>query len=219
PRSLTAPRNSNPCRGTAGARGARPRSPGRRCCYVAGAAGEVPLLGPLVRRGELVRPRPRAANARVAADRTRRSLRSSRRRRLSAAHPGCRSNRPRHYGGEGLLRSSSSSWTPLFSSRDLRAGTAARSTRFNGSSRRLAGRDGDAGDNPDLVHQSEDEAAAAAAAAAEAGAAGGWQVWVNEAVAKVKEALPERSEAKKILPLGLMLFFILFDYTILRDTK
>lgn len=38
-------------------------------------------------------------------------------------------------------------------------------------------------------------------------------------VAKVKEALPEPKEAKKILPLGVMLFFILFDYTILRDTK
>lgn len=142
-------------------------------------------------------------------------MRSSRRRRLSAAHPGCRSNRPRHYGGEGLLRSSSSSWTSLSSSQDLRAGTAARSSRFNGSSSRLAGRDGDAGDNLDLVGQSEDEAAAAA----EAGAAGGWQGWVHGAVAKVKEALPEPSEAKKILPLGLMLFFILFDYTILRDTK
>ena len=31
--------------------------------------------------------------------------------------------------------------------------------------------------------------------------------------------MPEPTEAKKILPLGLMLFFILFDYTILRDTK
>ena len=27
------------------------------------------------------------------------------------------------------------------------------------------------------------------------------------------------SELKKILPLGLMFFFILFNYTILRDTK
>ncbi|CAN0411881.1 unnamed protein product, partial [Hapterophycus canaliculatus] len=38
-------------------------------------------------------------------------------------------------------------------------------------------------------------------------------------VANLKEGFPEPAEAKKILPLGLMLFFILFDYTILRDTK
>ena len=31
--------------------------------------------------------------------------------------------------------------------------------------------------------------------------------------------LPPRKELKKVLPLGLMFFFILFDYTILRDTK
>ncbi|CAN0347630.1 unnamed protein product, partial [Ectocarpus sp. 8 AP-2014] len=99
PRSLTAPRKNNPCRVTAGARGARPRSLGRRCCYVAGVNGGLPLLGPLAWRGELPRPRPHAANARVAADRTRRRLRSSSRRSLSAAHPGCRSNRPRHDGG------------------------------------------------------------------------------------------------------------------------
>lgn len=115
--------------------------------------------------------------------------------------------------------SSTSSWTSLSSSRNLRAGTTARSSRFSVSSSRLAGRagrDGDAGYNPDLVvDQSGDEAAAAAGA----GAAGGWQGWVDGAVAKVKEALPEPGEAKKILPLGLMLFFILFDYTILRDTK
>ncbi|CBJ30232.1 plastidic ATP/ADP transporter [Ectocarpus siliculosus] len=70
-----------------------------------------------------------------------------------------------------------------------------------------------------LFDQESEDEAAAAVAAAEAGAAGGWQGWMDGAVAKVKEALPEPSEAKKILPLGLMLFFILFDYTILRDTK
>ena len=31
--------------------------------------------------------------------------------------------------------------------------------------------------------------------------------------------LPPRKELKKVLPLGLMFFFILFSYTILRDTK
>lgn len=31
--------------------------------------------------------------------------------------------------------------------------------------------------------------------------------------------LPPKSELKKILPLGLIFFFILFSYTILRDTK
>lgn len=31
--------------------------------------------------------------------------------------------------------------------------------------------------------------------------------------------LPPRAERKKVLPLGLMFFFILFNYTILRDTK
>ena len=31
--------------------------------------------------------------------------------------------------------------------------------------------------------------------------------------------LPPKSELKKVLPLGLMFFAILFDYTILRDTK
>ena len=34
-----------------------------------------------------------------------------------------------------------------------------------------------------------------------------------------KSWLPPRAELKKILPLGLMFFFILFNYTILRDTK
>jgi hypothetical protein len=31
--------------------------------------------------------------------------------------------------------------------------------------------------------------------------------------------LPPKSELKKILPLGLIFFFVLFSYTILRDTK
>lgn len=31
--------------------------------------------------------------------------------------------------------------------------------------------------------------------------------------------VPARKTVKKLLPLGLMLFFILFNYTILRDTK
>jgi AAA family ATP:ADP antiporter len=31
--------------------------------------------------------------------------------------------------------------------------------------------------------------------------------------------LPSKSTLKKLLPLGTMLFFILFNYTILRDTK
>ena len=47
----------------------------------------------------------------------------------------------------------------------------------------------------------------------------GWKGWVEGLVEKVTSAMPEPTEAKKILPLGLMLFFILFDYTILRDTK
>ncbi|CAM9916579.1 unnamed protein product, partial [Choristocarpus tenellus] len=34
-----------------------------------------------------------------------------------------------------------------------------------------------------------------------------------------REALPGPTEAKKLVPLALMFFFILFDYTILRDTK
>lgn len=38
----------------------------------------------------------------------------------------------------------------------------------------------------------------------------------GEALGKV---LPPPSELKKVLPLGLMFFFILFNYTILRDTK
>lgn len=49
--------------------------------------------------------------------------------------------------------------------------------------------------------------------------AGGVQGWLDDVIAKVKSAMPEPTEAKKLLPLGLMLFFILFDYTILRDTK
>ena len=38
-------------------------------------------------------------------------------------------------------------------------------------------------------------------------------------LAKITNALPPPKELKKVLPLGLMFFFILFDYTILRDTK
>jgi len=44
--------------------------------------------------------------------------------------------------------------------------------------------------------------------AAEAAASGNWPAF-----------LPPRKELKKVLPLGLMFFCILFDYTILRDTK
>uniref|UniRef100_A0A6V1LEJ0 ADP,ATP carrier protein n=1 Tax=Heterosigma akashiwo TaxID=2829 RepID=A0A6V1LEJ0_HETAK len=36
---------------------------------------------------------------------------------------------------------------------------------------------------------------------------------------KLKAQLPTKAEKKKILPLGLMFFLILFNYTILRDTK
>ena len=38
-------------------------------------------------------------------------------------------------------------------------------------------------------------------------------------LSKLKESLPPANEIKKVLPLGLMFFFILFSYTILRDTK
>ena len=38
-------------------------------------------------------------------------------------------------------------------------------------------------------------------------------------LSKLKESLPPAKELKKVLPLGLMFFFILFAYTILRDTK
>ena len=38
-------------------------------------------------------------------------------------------------------------------------------------------------------------------------------------LAGIKSALPPPKELKKVLPLGLMFFFILFNYTILRDTK
>lgn len=74
-------------------------------------------------------------------------------------------------------------------------------------------------DEPSGANLDDAEASAAARREGAAGAATGWQGWVDEVVAKVKDALPEPTEAKKILPLGLMLFFILFDYTILRDTK
>lgn len=36
---------------------------------------------------------------------------------------------------------------------------------------------------------------------------------------KLKSSLPPRSERKKLVPLASMFFFILFNYTILRDTK
>lgn len=39
------------------------------------------------------------------------------------------------------------------------------------------------------------------------------------ALAKFKESLPTPSERKKLIPLGIMFFTILFNYTILRDTK
>lgn len=83
----------------------------------------------------------------------------------------------------------------------------------------MAGRDdGDDGSfDTDVVKDTELSGAATGDGAS--GAAEGWQGWVDGVVAKVKGALPEPAEAKKILPLGLMLFFILFDYTILRDTK
>lgn len=35
----------------------------------------------------------------------------------------------------------------------------------------------------------------------------------------LKALIPTKSERKKLLPLGLMFFCILFNYTILRDTK
>ena len=38
-------------------------------------------------------------------------------------------------------------------------------------------------------------------------------------LSKLKASLPPAKELKKVLPLGLMFFFILFAYTILRDTK
>jgi AAA family ATP:ADP antiporter len=38
-------------------------------------------------------------------------------------------------------------------------------------------------------------------------------------LAKLKQSMPPAKELKKVLPLGLMFFFILFSYTILRDTK
>jgi AAA family ATP:ADP antiporter len=38
-------------------------------------------------------------------------------------------------------------------------------------------------------------------------------------LAKLKQSMPPPKELKKVLPLGLMFFFILFSYTILRDTK
>lgn len=41
----------------------------------------------------------------------------------------------------------------------------------------------------------------------------------NGLIAGIKGLIPSRTERKKLLPLGLMFFFILFNYTILRDTK
>mmetsp|Transcript_30165 Transcript_30165/g.56966 ORF Transcript_30165/g.56966 Transcript_30165/m.56966 type:complete len:583 (-) Transcript_30165:93-1841(-) len=38
-------------------------------------------------------------------------------------------------------------------------------------------------------------------------------------IAKWKSKIPTKSERKKLVPLALMFFFILFNYTILRDTK
>jgi AAA family ATP:ADP antiporter len=38
-------------------------------------------------------------------------------------------------------------------------------------------------------------------------------------LSQIKGVVPTKEEAKKILPLGLMFFCILFNYTILRDTK
>ena len=38
-------------------------------------------------------------------------------------------------------------------------------------------------------------------------------------LAKLSAMLPPKKELKKVIPLGLMFFFILFDYTILRDAK
>ena len=38
-------------------------------------------------------------------------------------------------------------------------------------------------------------------------------------LSKLKSAIPPRAERKKLLPLASMFFFILFNYTILRDTK
>lgn len=38
-------------------------------------------------------------------------------------------------------------------------------------------------------------------------------------VEKMKSKLPTKSERKKLVPLAMMFFFILFNYTILRDTK
>lgn len=41
----------------------------------------------------------------------------------------------------------------------------------------------------------------------------------KSAMEKFKESLPTPSERKKLVPLGIMFFTILFNYTILRDTK
>ena len=38
-------------------------------------------------------------------------------------------------------------------------------------------------------------------------------------LAKLKSSVPPANERKKLLPLGLIFFCILFNYTILRDTK
>jgi len=56
------------------------------------------------------------------------------------------------------------------------------------------------------------QAAASGGEDAESQASGG-------PLARLTSALPPKKELKKIFPLGLMFFFILFNYTILRDTK
>jgi len=36
---------------------------------------------------------------------------------------------------------------------------------------------------------------------------------------KLKSVMPPKNERKKLFPLGMIFFCILFNYTILRDTK
>ena len=51
-------------------------------------------------------------------------------------------------------------------------------------------------------------------------AAGGDELVPEPTSGEATSDVPKKSsELKKILPLGLMFFFILFNYTILRDTK
>jgi AAA family ATP:ADP antiporter len=42
---------------------------------------------------------------------------------------------------------------------------------------------------------------------------------VSNITEQIKSSIPPANERKKLLPLGLMFFCILFNYTILRDTK